>query len=90
MFSKLLFLIYAFYYGVSQNLPQEFTSEFGDKIPQKVFINIPTAAVWIGKFDKNIRCIEGLHLMVSFYKLKKNSLTVLQYVGGGHFNLMIL
>lgn len=64
--------------------------EYGDKLPENVYLNVPSGVIWSGSFVKEAGTIEGLQYMITLYNLKQYNIPLLEYNGGPHFNLRIL
>lgn len=69
--------------------PSDFVVEFGEKLPAKVYLHVPSGSSWPAVFERTKRTVGGLQYMFSFYGLTEKNILLLQYCGGSKFYLRI-
>lgn len=72
-----------------QHLPYEFCFEFGNQIPNYVYLGFTNGDTWGGVYKANKSTIENLSQMMDFYGIKPYYVFMLEYNGGGNFRTQI-
>lgn len=58
-------------------------------MPSRLYVEVPSRALWRGSYCKMQNCIDGLESLFDYYDIKPYHLMVLFYGGGNKFSLEI-
>lgn len=70
-------------------MPREFKDEYGQTLPEKVILIVPSGVQWMATFDMKSGTVGGLQSMIKEYALNKYNFPLMQYNGGASFELRI-
>lgn len=85
---------YSDVYSVLENydfqcLPSAILAKYGCNVRKRVYVELPTSALWCGMHDRRSNCIACLESLFFYYDVKQNHFFVLFYNGGHKFSLEI-
>ncbi|KAK1403412.1 hypothetical protein POM88_003017 [Heracleum sosnowskyi] len=66
-----------------EKLPLPFYLEYGTQLPKKLFLHVPSNAIWPGELSEDKKHIEGLDEMMSFHNIQPYHIAMLEYLGDG-------
>ncbi|KAK1380435.1 hypothetical protein POM88_027179 [Heracleum sosnowskyi] len=70
-------------------LPTSIAERYGNDIPDRVIVVLPSGALWTAKYMRDRNCIEQLDNMYDYYNVKPYHMFAVKYNGGSRFHVQI-
>lgn len=74
---------------VLQKLCLDFVAEYGELLPELVFLQVPNGDIWCGRYYKYSFYVDGVHRLMNYYNVKPYFMVRFEYFGDANFSIQI-